>query len=139
VPYLHAHRFLHPFDWLARGQRSSPKRSWGLINLATRLTGSERMSQLDVHRLIKTDTGESVHAVAKRLVTPKHPWLIDPRSSNIIGYWDLVTTVSASSRLNRALILTPCMSFFSLYFDSLHSASLCCTAGFALYRYRVAI
>jgi hypothetical protein len=54
------------------------------------------MTHVQEHMEIKTVDGLSVHEVAKRMVTPKHPWLIDPRKSRRIGYWDATTSVSAT-------------------------------------------
>ena len=51
------------------------------------------MSRREEYLAMRTDTGDTVYDVAKRLVQPKHPWLIDPRKSKIIGYWDVLTSV----------------------------------------------
>ena len=40
------------------------------------------------------ETGESVEVYARRLISPKHPWLIDPRKSKRIGYWDALTSIA---------------------------------------------
>ena len=42
---------------------------------------------------ILTTEGLPVHEVARRLVQPKHPWLIDPRTSKRVGWWDAITSV----------------------------------------------
>ena len=43
------------------------------------------------------ETGESLEEYARAFARPKHPWLIDPRKSRRIGYWDMITSVSVRS------------------------------------------
>lgn len=51
------------------------------------------MSLAAEHASMLCDTGETIHDVARRLVKPKYPWLIDPRKSKVMAYWDLITSV----------------------------------------------
>ena len=53
------------------------------------------MSALALHRSMKcAGTFETVHEVARRLWGPRPPcWIIDPRKSRRLGYWDALTTL----------------------------------------------
>lgn len=67
---------------------------------------TQRMAKREEHLAILTsDSGLPVHEVARRLVTPKHPWLIDPRTSRRIGYWDMITSVCCTA-IARAMCPT---------------------------------
>ena len=48
------------------------------------------------------ETGETVRDYYKRYVKPKYPWLIDPRKSKRIGYWDAITSVRRLSAARPA-------------------------------------
>jgi hypothetical protein len=83
------------FDGVLTTPVSSSKRA----SISSRASEKGRyisMSLVAEHRAMKTDTGESVHDVARRLVKPKYWWLIDPRKSRRIGYWDSLTSVRGS-------------------------------------------
>ena len=39
-------------------------------------------------------TGESIQEYARAFVRPRYPWLIDPRVSKRVGYWDALTAMA---------------------------------------------
>ena len=52
---------------------------------------------------IVRETGETVEEYARRLVYNKYPWIIDPRKSRRIGYWDTLTSVGLPRALGAAV------------------------------------
>ena len=55
----------------------------------------QHVSALALHRSMKcAGTGETVHEVARRIAGGRPPcWIIDPRKSRRLGYWDALTTL----------------------------------------------